>query len=66
MRVFHVYPTEELIEMYQTDRPMTFTFAIVAVFLEVTIVFWLYDALVERRQEKAMSPAMRSGAVVNR
>jgi hypothetical protein len=63
---FHVYPTEELIETYQTDRPVTFTIAIVLVFLEVTIVFWVYDALVERRQEKVMTSAMRSGAIVNR
>jgi hypothetical protein len=63
---FHVYPTEELIETYQTNRPVTFTIAIVLVFLEVIIVFWVYDALVERRQEKVMSSAMRSGAIVNR
>jgi hypothetical protein len=63
---FHVYPTEELIDAYETNRPVTFTFAIVAVFLEVTFVFMVYDILVERRQEKVMSSALRSGAIVNR
>jgi hypothetical protein len=63
---FNVYPTEEIIDAYETNRPLTFTFAIVAVFVGVTLVFMVYDMLVERRQEKVMSSAMRSGAIVNR
>jgi hypothetical protein len=63
---FHVYPTEELIDTYKTNRPVTFTIAIVLVFLEVTVVFMVYDMLVERRQKKVMSSALRSGAIVNR
>jgi hypothetical protein len=63
---FHVYPTEELIDAYKTNRPVTFTIAIVLVFLEVTFVFMVYDMLVERRQKKVMTSALRSGAIVNR
>ena len=62
---FHVYPSRELEAAYETKRPVTFTIAVVVIFLEVIVVFVVYDWLVERRQKKVMDSAIRTNAVVN-
>ena len=62
---FHVFPSRELQAAYETMRPITFTVAVVIIFLFVIVVFVVYDWLVEKRQEKVLSSAIRSNAVVN-
>ena len=62
---FYVYPSRELEAAYETKRPVTFTIAVVVIFLEVIAVFVVYDWLVERRQKKVMDSAIRTNAVVN-
>ena len=62
---FHVYPSRILEAAYETHRPITFTIAVVVIFLEVIVVFFVYDWLVERRQEKVMTSAIRTNAIVN-
>ena len=59
------YPTKELEESYQTKTPFVFTSIVVGVFLFTSVVFCLYDMLVERRQRKVLHSATATGAIVN-
>lgn len=62
---FHIYPTEDLVKAYETNLPESTTAGVVAIFVIVSLSFVLYDWIVERRQNKVMTSAMRTGAVVN-
>ena len=62
---FHIFPTQELVDEYETILPETSTAGVVVIFLIVSLAFVLYDWIVERRQNKVMTSAMRTGAVVN-
>jgi hypothetical protein len=50
--------------MYVTTDPVIFTVAVL-IFVFTSLVFLLYDRLVERRQKKVMSTAVQSSAIVS-
>jgi hypothetical protein len=53
-----VYPSDVMDE-YVTSDPVIFTVAAVLIFVFTSLVFLLYDRLVERRQKKVMSTAVQ-------
>jgi Adenylate and Guanylate cyclase catalytic domain len=61
----HVYPSSELEESYTTNRPIIFTVVVVLIFLFTSFVFVCYDYMVQRRQEKVQSAAVKSNAIVS-
>jgi hypothetical protein len=61
----HVYPTKELCDSMKSNDPVSFTLAVVFIFLLTSIVFVLYDCLVQKRQKKAMTSAHQSNALVS-
>lgn len=62
---FDIYPSEELEEVYNTNKPILLTFAVAVIFLFTALVFTAYDFLVRMRQEKVMDSALRSNAIVS-
>jgi hypothetical protein len=60
-----VYPSEQYQEIYVTSRPGMFTMMLVLVFLFTSVVFFMYDFLVERRQRVVMDTAVASSAIVS-
>ena len=60
-----IYPTEEG-ENYHTDSfPLIITLTVAAVFFMTATVFYLYDAMVEKRQKVVLDTAQRSTAIVS-
>jgi class 3 adenylate cyclase len=60
----HIYPTFAVRDRQLTNQPTTYTVAIVGVFVFCSIVFLVYDCLVERRQRKVMKSAARTHEIV--
>jgi class 3 adenylate cyclase len=48
-----------------TSEPILLTVAVVLIFVFTSMVFFLYDWLVERRQKKVMKTAVQSSAIVS-
>jgi hypothetical protein len=61
----HIYPTQDLEDEYHTNRPAVFTSVVVLVFLFTSLVFMTYDFLVQRRQVKVHTAAVKSNAIVS-
>jgi hypothetical protein len=61
----HVYPTKELYDSMKSNNPVYFASAVVFIFLLTSIVFVLYDCLVQKRQDKVMTSAEQSNALVS-
>ena len=59
-----VFPSHEYLQSFQTNKPITYSIAVVGIFFVTMAVFMLYDCFVQRRQEKVMSSAKRSNAIV--
>ena len=60
-----VYPTDVMQDAYITNDAIIFTVASILIFTFTTIVFVLYDYLVEQRQQKVYKTAVRSTAIVS-
>ena len=60
-----VYPTQEGNDNYNTLFPLIITLTVAAVFLMTATVFYLYDAMVEKRQRVVLDTAQRSTAIVS-
>lgn len=61
----HVYPSdEELREKYETSTPLIFPVAVVSIFLFTSMVFVLYDCLVQRRQSNGLRHPYRHHRIV--
>lgn len=60
-----IYPSGEWRATFFTSQPVTYAIGIVACFLVTSIFFLLYDALVQKRQDKVMESAKRSNAIVS-
>jgi class 3 adenylate cyclase len=60
-----VYPSKELEEYYNTNDPLTYATVMALVFVVTSVVFLLYDCLVERRQRVVMDSAAASTAIVS-
>jgi hypothetical protein len=61
----HVYPTAEMEEDNKTRIPFITTFAVAMVFVFTALVFWLFNSLVEKRQQLVLNQATQSTAVVS-
>lgn len=60
-----IRPTKEFHEQFLSNAPKVYTGLIIVVFLVTSLVFVLYDRLVQRRQEKVLDSAERTGAIVS-
>jgi hypothetical protein len=60
----HIYPTQELKSLYESNKPLIYTAAVILVFTFTSLVFVMYDCLVEKRQKKVMTSAKQTGAIV--
>jgi hypothetical protein len=63
--VMNTYPTKEFYEKYKTNDPIYYTLVIAGVFCFTAVVFFVYDWLVQVRQRRLMSTAIRTGAIVS-
>jgi hypothetical protein len=61
----HIYPTHDLEDEYHTSKPAVFTSVIVLMFVFTSLVFMSYDFLVQRRQVKVHTAAVKSNAIVS-
>jgi hypothetical protein len=60
-----VYPTTQLEAIYVDRMPLAYASVVVAVFLFTSLVFILYDRLVQRTQQKIIKKAVKSGTIVS-
>jgi hypothetical protein len=60
-----VYPTASFEESYKTNQPMLFSLGVLATFLFTTLVFLLFDCVVQRRQNVLIATARRQNAIVS-
>ena len=68
-----LYPSDELtLQEGGTDdntfavyHPVIWTIAVILIFVAVSLVFGFYDYIVERRQQKVLTTAVRSSTLVN-
>jgi class 3 adenylate cyclase len=65
LMTLRVYPSKVMEDEYLTSDPAVFTVAAVLIFVFTSLVFFLYDWLVERRQKKVMSTAIQSSEIVS-
>lgn len=63
--IMHTYPSEDFEESYRSKQPIWFTAVVVGIFLCTVMVFILYDCLVQKRQNKLLSTAKQSNAIVS-
>jgi hypothetical protein len=61
----HVYPSNEMKDTYTSNNPTVFTVVAVMIFIFTSLVFLLYDFMVERRQKLVMKSAVRTNAIVS-
>jgi hypothetical protein len=59
-----VYPSKEIEDYYHTDTPVIFTVVLVCAFAFTSLVFIVYDRLVEQRQMVVLDTAVKSTNVV--
>ncbi|CAB9525455.1 Receptor-type guanylate cyclase gcy (Partial), partial [Seminavis robusta] len=59
-----IYPSEEWQSDFFTAQPYAYAFAVVGCFALTTLVFIIYDILVQRRQKKVMETATKTNAIV--
>ena len=60
-----VFPSQEFEDSFLTNRPIYFTMTVLATFVFTSIVFLLYDWIVEKRQKITLQKAVQSTEVVN-
>lgn len=63
--VMTIYPSDELREQYDTNKPLLFTLGVLGVFIFTSLVFLLYDRLVQRRQDTVLASAEKTDAIVS-
>jgi class 3 adenylate cyclase len=60
----HVYPSTHMEDKFMTNEPIYYAMVVAAIFIFTTVVFLLYNCLVERRQKLVLDKAVKSTAVV--
>lgn len=60
-----IYPTYDMYYSHLTWRPSVYTSAVVLTFVFTSLIFVLYDYLVQRRQKMVLEKAVQSHAVVS-
>jgi class 3 adenylate cyclase len=61
----HVYPTKEFEEGYRSNIPLALTAVVGSTFFLMTFAFFLYNWVVQRRNNKVVGEAARSNAIVS-
>jgi class 3 adenylate cyclase len=60
-----IYPSAAFEGAYQTNTPRNFAFVVALTFVLVAVVFFIYDIFVQKRNEKLISSAAKSNAIVS-
>ena len=60
-----IYPTSEFEKVYVTKTPLVYAGVVALIFAFTSIVFIVYDCLVERRQARVVNTAARANAIVD-
>ena len=60
-----LYPSDEFRQSYEDDQAIIFTVGVGFIFGLVVVCFITYDCCVERRQEKSMTTAAKSNAIIS-
>ena len=60
-----IYPTREMESRLVTNMPYIHMAVVIAIFFATTVLFIVYDYLVERRQSIVLESALTSGAIVS-
>ena len=61
----HVYASKQMKSQYTTQHGAVYMVVVLLIFAFTSVVFFSYDWLVERRQMRVMSTAVRSTAIVS-
>lgn len=59
------YPTSEMEEKYRTFDPILYSMLVILIFAITSIFFVVFDRLVQKRQAKVMSTALKQNAIVS-
>eukprot|EP00934_Nitzschia_sp_Nitz4_P008421 Nitzschia sp. Nitz4//scaffold32_size149145//103969//107607//NITZ4_002893-RA/size149145-augustus-gene-0.52-mRNA-1//-1//CDS//3329548111//8411//frame0 len=62
---FRVYPSATFERVYVDNKPRLYTWITLSIFAFTSLVFGLYDWIVEKRQRRVLSAAVRSSAIVS-
>jgi hypothetical protein len=60
-----VFPSQTMKSFSETNQPVLFTVCAVLIFAFASLVFVCYDWMVQRRQTKLMTTAVKSSAIVS-
>lgn len=60
-----IYPSKALYDSFESERPLIWTIVIVLMFVVMSFIFLGYDCIVQKRQQKVMTSAARSNAIVS-
>jgi hypothetical protein len=60
----HVFPSDDMKDEYLTNEPMIYTIVVASVFVFTSLIFLMYDCVVERRQKVVLNKAVKSTAMV--
>jgi hypothetical protein len=60
-----LYPSQTMQNDYQSNDPIIFTICAVLIFAFTSLVFLVYDRLVEKRQRTVMTTAVHTSAIVS-
>ena len=61
----NLYPSDDLEESFESNEPLVFTAGVAFIFCLVCLCFITYDCCVERRQEKNVTSAVKSNAIIS-
>ena len=59
-----LYPSEEFESLYTSNSPIIYAVGATGIFIFTALIFFLYDKLVEDRQERTSRLARQSGSIV--
>ena len=60
----HIYPSQVFEDQYDGNTPAIFAGVVALTFVLVAVVFLIYDVMVQRRNDKIVSNAAKSNAIV--
>ena len=61
---FHIYPSSTLERSYATTKPYLYSGIVLIPFFLTSVLIFLYDMTVTKRQEKTMRSALQNGALI--
>lgn len=63
--VVTVYPTKQMADRFLTNDPIWYTAIVLSVFIITSILFIVFDIVVQRRQDKVMTTARKQDVIVS-